>query len=55
MGVKPETTAVAAHTPEDIKTALAKWAGVVDEVVLRSITVNDTVDETLALVRAARP
>ena len=55
MGVKPETTAIAAHTPADIKTALAKWAGVVDEVVLRSITVNDAVDETLALVRAARP
>ena len=55
MGVKPETTAIAAHTPEDIAAALAKWQGAVDEVVLRAITVTDAVDETLALVRAARP
>src|SRR6266851_2350457 len=43
MGVKPETTAIAAHTPQDIATALAKWTGVVDEVVLRAITASDTV------------
>ena len=55
MGVKPETTAIAAHTPQDIASALAKWTGVVDEVVLRAITASDTVDETVALVRAARP
>jgi alkanesulfonate monooxygenase SsuD/methylene tetrahydromethanopterin reductase-like flavin-dependent oxidoreductase (luciferase family) len=55
MGVKPETTAIAAHTPQDVAPALAKWKGVVDEVVLRSITPADTVEETLALVRAARP
>jgi hypothetical protein len=28
---------------------------VVDEVVLRAITATDTVDDTLTLVRAARP
>ena len=55
MGVKPETTAIAAHAPADIVQALAKWKGAVDEVVLRSITPADTVDETVALVRAARP
>jgi hypothetical protein len=55
MGVKPETTAIAALTPEEIPPALAKWRGVVDEVVLRAITSADTVDETVALVRAARP
>jgi alkanesulfonate monooxygenase SsuD/methylene tetrahydromethanopterin reductase-like flavin-dependent oxidoreductase (luciferase family) len=55
MGVKPETTAIAAHAPEEIAPALAKWRGVVDEVVLRAITATDTVDETVALVRAARP
>jgi alkanesulfonate monooxygenase SsuD/methylene tetrahydromethanopterin reductase-like flavin-dependent oxidoreductase (luciferase family) len=55
MGVKPETTAIAAHTPQEIATALAKWRGVVDEVVLRAITATDTVDDTLTLVRAARP
>ena len=55
MGLKPETTAIAAHTPQEIAAALAKWTGAVDEVVLRSITAADTVDETVALVRAARP
>lgn len=55
MGVKPETTAIAALTPEDVAPALAKWEGAVDEVVLRAITASDTVEETLALVRAARP
>jgi alkanesulfonate monooxygenase SsuD/methylene tetrahydromethanopterin reductase-like flavin-dependent oxidoreductase (luciferase family) len=55
MGVKPETTAIAAHTPGEIAPALAKWQGVVDEVVLRAITAADTVDENLALLRAARP
>jgi len=55
MGVKPETTAIAAHAAEEIAPALAKWRGVVDEVVLRAITAADTVDDHLALVRAARP
>ena len=55
MGVKPETTAIGAKTPEEVKPALAAWRGAVDEVVLRAITVNDTVEENLALIRAARP
>lgn len=55
MGVKPETTAIAAHAPEEIAPALAKWRGAVDEVVLRAITATDTVADHLALVRAARP
>ncbi len=55
MGVKPETTAIAAHAPGEVAPALAKWRGVVDEVVLRAITAVDTVDENVALVRAARP
>jgi alkanesulfonate monooxygenase SsuD/methylene tetrahydromethanopterin reductase-like flavin-dependent oxidoreductase (luciferase family) len=55
MGVKPETTAIAVHAAEDVAPALAKWRGVVDEVVLRAITAADTVDDHLALVRAARP
>jgi alkanesulfonate monooxygenase SsuD/methylene tetrahydromethanopterin reductase-like flavin-dependent oxidoreductase (luciferase family) len=55
MGVKPETTAIAALTPDEIAPALAKWHGVVDEVVLRAIPAADTIDDTLALVRAARP
>jgi alkanesulfonate monooxygenase SsuD/methylene tetrahydromethanopterin reductase-like flavin-dependent oxidoreductase (luciferase family) len=55
MGVKPETTAIAVHTPQEVAPALARWKGAVDEVVLRSITPADTAEETLALVRGARP
>jgi alkanesulfonate monooxygenase SsuD/methylene tetrahydromethanopterin reductase-like flavin-dependent oxidoreductase (luciferase family) len=55
MGVKPVETAIAAQTPEAIAPALARWRGVVDELVLRAVTGADTVEETVALVRAARP
>jgi alkanesulfonate monooxygenase SsuD/methylene tetrahydromethanopterin reductase-like flavin-dependent oxidoreductase (luciferase family) len=53
MGVKPIDTAIAATSADGIKTALKTWDGAVDEVVLRAITAKDTVDDHLALVRAA--
>ena len=55
MGVKPETTAIAVHTADEVAPALAKWGGAVDEVVLRAITAADTVDDHLVLLRAAKP
>ncbi len=55
MGLKPEETAIAVERAADIAPALARWRGVVDGVVLRAITPTDTLDEHLALVRAARP
>jgi len=55
MGVKPVDTAIAARKPADVAAALAKWKGAVDEVVLRAITGDDTVEENLALIRAAKP
>jgi alkanesulfonate monooxygenase SsuD/methylene tetrahydromethanopterin reductase-like flavin-dependent oxidoreductase (luciferase family) len=55
MGVKPVDTAIAGATPEAIQAGLGKWRGVVDELVIRSITAKDTVEENTALVRAARP
>jgi hypothetical protein len=55
MGVKPVDTAIAVQSPGAIRPALEKWRGAVDEVVLRAITPSDTLDETLALVRAAKP
>ena len=55
MGVKPLETAVTVQSPSEIASALDKWRGVVDEVVVRAITAKDTVDENLALLRAARP
>lgn len=55
MGVKPATTAIAVPDVGALGPALARWEGAVDEVVLRAITARDTVEESLALVRAARP
>jgi alkanesulfonate monooxygenase SsuD/methylene tetrahydromethanopterin reductase-like flavin-dependent oxidoreductase (luciferase family) len=55
MGVKPVDTCIAAQSAAEISTALGKWRGVVDEVVLRAITGDDTVEENLALLRAAKP
>jgi alkanesulfonate monooxygenase SsuD/methylene tetrahydromethanopterin reductase-like flavin-dependent oxidoreductase (luciferase family) len=55
MGVKPVETAIAAQSPDAIPPALGEWQGVVDEVVVRAITGSDTVEETMALVRAAKP
>jgi len=55
MGVKPVDTAVAGQAPAEIRAGLAKWKGAVDEVVFRAITGRDTADETLELVRVAKP
>jgi alkanesulfonate monooxygenase SsuD/methylene tetrahydromethanopterin reductase-like flavin-dependent oxidoreductase (luciferase family) len=55
MGVKPIDTTIMAETPDALRAAIARWNGVVDELVLRAITPTDSVEETLALVRAAKP
>ena len=55
IGVKPAETGIVADTPRAVANALARWRGAVDEVVIRAITGADTVDENLALVRAAKP
>ena len=55
MGVKPAETAITAQSPSAIASSLEKWRAAVDEVVVRAVTAKDTVDENLALLRAARP
>jgi alkanesulfonate monooxygenase SsuD/methylene tetrahydromethanopterin reductase-like flavin-dependent oxidoreductase (luciferase family) len=55
MGVKPIDTAVAARDPQAIRPALDTWRGAVDEVVVRAITGQDTIEENLGLLRAAKP
>jgi alkanesulfonate monooxygenase SsuD/methylene tetrahydromethanopterin reductase-like flavin-dependent oxidoreductase (luciferase family) len=55
MGVKPVETAIAAESPNAIPPALDRWRGAVDEIVLRAITGKDTVEENVALLRAAKP
>ena len=54
MGVKPETTAIVVSRADEVRAQLAQWQGVLDEVIFRAIVGNDTVDENLALVRAAK-
>ena len=55
MGVKPVDTAIAVQAPAAIRSALESWRGAVDEVVLRAVTASDGLEETVALVRAAKP
>jgi alkanesulfonate monooxygenase SsuD/methylene tetrahydromethanopterin reductase-like flavin-dependent oxidoreductase (luciferase family) len=55
MGVKPVDTAIAVQTADAFAPALARWQGAVDEIVLRAITATATVEEHLALIRAAKP
>jgi alkanesulfonate monooxygenase SsuD/methylene tetrahydromethanopterin reductase-like flavin-dependent oxidoreductase (luciferase family) len=55
MGVKPIDTAIAVSSAADVKPAIKTWEGAVDELIFRAIVGQETVDENLALVRAARP
>jgi len=55
MGLKPVETAIAAQNRDDVQRGLAPWSGVVDHIIVRSITARDTVDEHVALVKAAAP
>lgn len=55
QGVPPIKTSVAAGSADEIQQALKGWEGLLDEVVVRAITPNDTIDETLELVKAAAP
>ena len=55
MAIAPPDQPTPANSPEAITRGLARWQGAVDEVVLRAITAKDTVEDHLALVRAAAP
>jgi alkanesulfonate monooxygenase SsuD/methylene tetrahydromethanopterin reductase-like flavin-dependent oxidoreductase (luciferase family) len=55
MGVKPVDTGVVAATAAAVAPAVARWTGALDHVVVRAITATDSLEEHLALVRAAKP
>jgi alkanesulfonate monooxygenase SsuD/methylene tetrahydromethanopterin reductase-like flavin-dependent oxidoreductase (luciferase family) len=55
MRADPLATAIAARSPEAIAPAVAAWEGAVDELVFRAITAGDGEEETLDLVRLAKP
>src|SRR5437879_4191250 len=46
---------VGSPNPGALAPEVGKWQGVVDEIVLRAITGTDTVEENVALLRAAKP
>ena len=55
MGEAPEQVSVAGNTPDAIQSGLASWDVALDETVVRAVTAHDTLEQTLELVRAARP
>jgi alkanesulfonate monooxygenase SsuD/methylene tetrahydromethanopterin reductase-like flavin-dependent oxidoreductase (luciferase family) len=56
MGKKPIETTIAAATPADVRSAIARWQNSgVDELIFRAIVANDTVEENLKLLEAAKP
>jgi alkanesulfonate monooxygenase SsuD/methylene tetrahydromethanopterin reductase-like flavin-dependent oxidoreductase (luciferase family) len=55
MGVGGVDASIAANDKAEVRERLKAWDGVLDEIVIRSITANDTLEETLALVDAAAP
>lgn len=54
LGVSAMDTAVASDLPGGVREGLARYSGVVDEVVIRAVTPNDTVEEYEALIDAVR-
>lgn len=55
MGIGGVDASIAANEKAEVQERLKAWDGVLDEIVVRSITPNDTLDETLALIDAAAP
>jgi alkanesulfonate monooxygenase SsuD/methylene tetrahydromethanopterin reductase-like flavin-dependent oxidoreductase (luciferase family) len=55
MAIEPVEAGLRGETADDIRSGLDRWEGLLDEIVVRSITANDTLEETLELVRAGAP
>ena len=55
MGGAPVDTAIAVRTPEELPQAIEPWEGAVDEIVLRAITGEETLEEYQTLLRAGKP
>jgi len=55
MGVSALGTAITGDTPQELRTGLAAWDGMVDELVVRAIAAEDTVEEVNRLIEAASP
>jgi alkanesulfonate monooxygenase SsuD/methylene tetrahydromethanopterin reductase-like flavin-dependent oxidoreductase (luciferase family) len=54
MGVDAAGTAVFSDRPDALQNGLAAWNGIVDEVVVRVVPAQDTVEDVLEVVEAVR-
>ena len=52
LGVSAIDTTVAGESPADIRAGLDRYSGILDEVVVRAITADDTAEEYLRLIDA---
>lgn len=52
LGVRAVDTAVRSGDPEGIRVGIALYDGTIDEIVVRAITANDTIDDYVALIDA---
>ena len=55
QGVQPISTTILANDPSALQQRLAKYEAVLDHVVVRAITPNDSPDEVRDLIEAAKP
>jgi hypothetical protein len=52
MGVKAGETTVAADSPPQVREGLDRYAGILDELVVRAVTPTDAAEEYLGLIDA---
>jgi alkanesulfonate monooxygenase SsuD/methylene tetrahydromethanopterin reductase-like flavin-dependent oxidoreductase (luciferase family) len=55
QGLEPIQTTITAQSPAELRERLAAYEAVLDAVVVRSVTVDDSIEQALELVEAARP
>ncbi len=55
QSVEPRETTIFTENKDELQSRLAEYEAVLDEVIVRAVTPHDTIDETLALLDAARP
>jgi alkanesulfonate monooxygenase SsuD/methylene tetrahydromethanopterin reductase-like flavin-dependent oxidoreductase (luciferase family) len=55
MGAPAMDTAVTGSTPQKVQQGLAAWDGLVDEVVVRAVAAQDTVEDVMRILEAAKP
>lgn len=55
QGVEPIQTTILARSADDLQTRIAEYEAVLDQVIVRSVTPHNAIDEVLMLIDSARP